>query len=117
MSLPFLNRDAYLVKPTKKFTGWLRYVDEKAEDKDADKLLASPGTIYLLDELDTGDSAEAAVVMQKYWREIAESEFEAWWTNEADWPRLSTIADFDEYFDWVYVEMINDLSSNILLQE
>ena len=117
MSLPFLNRDAYLVKPTKKFTDWLRYVDDATEPEDADNLLASPGTIYLLDELDTGDSAEAKVVMQNYWRRIAGSEFEAWWTNEPDWPRLNSIAEFDEYFTWIYVEMINDLSPKNLLRE
>mgnify|MGYP001828166261 CR=1 FL=1 len=102
MSLPFLNRDAYLVKPTRKFADWVRDVDDTTKPEDPDVLLASSGTIYLLDELDTGDSAEAKAVMRSYWRRIAESEFEAWWTNEADWPRLISIADFDEYFTWIY---------------
>lgn len=117
MSLPFLNRDAYLVKPTKKFADWLRHVDETTEPRDADDLLGSPGTIYLFGELDTGERAEAEVAMRKHWKKIAASEFEGWWTNEADWPRLKSIADFDEYFDWVYVEMVNDLSSKTLLRE
>ena len=115
--MPFLNRDAFLVKPRKKFTDWLRYVDEEMKEDDADDLLASPGTIYLHDELKTGDRTEAEAVMQNSWRNIAESEFEAWWTNEPDWPRLTTIADFDEYFTWVYVDMINDLSPKSLLRE
>jgi hypothetical protein len=117
MSLPFLNRDAYLVKPKKKYTDWVCYVDETARSEDVDNLLASAGTIYLLEELDTGGSAEAETSLNRHWRGIAESEFESWWTNEADWPKLKCIADFEEYFSWTYVEMVYDLSTGRLTRE
>ncbi len=115
--MPFLNRDAYLVKPKKKYADWIRYVDETSKDESDESLLKESGTIYLLEELDSGSSDEAEAELSKYWRKIAASEFDTWWTNEDDWPRLKSIADFDEYFDSTYVEMVHDLCGTAITRE
>lgn len=117
MTPPFLNRDAYLIKPKKKYVDWVRYVDETAQPKDLESLLSSTGTIYLLEELATGDVAEAKSQLNRHWRAIAESEFDAWWTDADDWPKLKSVADFELYFDWTYVEMVFDLIPGSLLRE
>ena len=117
MSLPFLNRDAYLVKPKRKFAEWMRFVDETSTPEIEESLLSGCGTIYLLEELGSGSSTEAREELNGHWREIAASEFEAWWTNEPDWPKLTSIVDFEKYFEWTYVDMIHDLSTTSLLRE
>lgn len=109
MEPPFLNRDAYLIKRKQKYADWVHAVDETAKDDSIEDILSRSGTIYLIDELETGMHAEAEAELENHWRTIADAEFEGWWTNEDDWPELKNIADFLEYFEWSHVEMVHDL--------
>lgn len=109
MSLPYLNRDAVVVKPKRKYLDWMRATDEEAATATDGELFRACGTIYLFEPLETATTAEAGEALHSHWREIATSEFEGWWTDEADWPTLKTFADFEAYFEWTYVELIADL--------
>lgn len=107
-----LNRNAFKVLPTKKFFKWLGSL----EDADGSEDIDQEPTIYLINELAVGSLGQAEA-LEKSWREIADTEFEAWWESEEDWPQLNSVYEFQEFFSFEYVEMVYDLSTKDLLQE
>ena len=117
VSLPFLNRDAFLVRPRERFAHWLRSLDEDATKEDTEAMLNGHGTIYLVDEFATGGGQEAERYLAKNWRTIAASEFGGWWEDEDDWPRLAGFKQFEEFFQWSHVEMVHDMGRTSMTLE
>ena len=117
MSLQFLNRDAFVVRPRKRFCEWLQSVDDTFDSTNEASILADGGTIYLFDETGSGTKAEARVALKKHFKMIAAAEFDAWWTVEDDWAVLKTVDDFESYFEWSHVEMVCDLLKKRLERE
>ena len=112
MGLPFANRDAFLIRSKPAFTDWLHSLTKDDPDAPETWSLASEPILYLVDELEMDIPEAGKAQLKKCWREIAESEFEAWWTVDSDWPKLRTLADFEKYFTWEYISMIHDTSDS-----
>lgn len=107
-----LNRNAFIIRPTRKFFEWIRSLDGFDEEEE----MELEPTIFLIDELASGSGGQSKA-LGKYWREIAETEFEAWWESQDDWPLLHSVEEFLEYFECRYSEMIHDLSTRELIRE
>lgn len=112
MGLPIANRDAFVIRIKPAFRDWMRSLTENDPDAPEIKSMVYEPTLYLVDELYVDIQEAGKAQLKKCWREIAESEFEAWWTVETDWPRLKNMADFEKYFSWEYIVMIHDISDS-----
>ena len=104
------NRSAVIVVPKKKFMNWVRNVDDEGKLNPSDKEIKDTFTIYLVDEVVTGTKEEIQEIMERSYFEIAIQEFLAWWTVEDDWPKISSLKDFEDYFIWKFREMVIDTS-------
>lgn len=100
--IPLINRAAIIIWHKEAYFQW-------TESLDGDRPNSNEGNLYLIEDLQTGSPEEAGQLIRKYWREIAEEEFEAWCTDDEAWPRLKSIKDFGEYFRWEVRDMIHDL--------
>ncbi len=105
-----ISRSLVTVKPTGNYIEWAMEVAPPArEDRDSFREeVESNGNAYLIEDPDTEDINEARALLARHWRAIANEEFEAWWTDEAEWPELKDFADFERFFMWSHVEMVLD---------
>lgn len=106
-----LNRNAVVVRPTQKLWEWLRSLDGSP----AGEYVEDEPTIYLITEQEAEDAAVSA--LKGHWRKIADAEFEAWWVEPGDWPKISNLKGFQEYFTCSYTEIVHDLSPKKLERE
>lgn len=67
------------------------------------------GNAYLVEESVTGTDEEAEFYLKKYWRRIANEEFESWSRLPAQWPKLQNFKDFKKYFSFEVRELVIDL--------
>jgi len=104
-----LNRNAIVVRPTRKLNEWMRSLNgsEICETDDEP-------TVYLVTEQDAEDESSA---LENHWRKIADAEFESWWVDERDWPKILNLQEFLEYFVCLYSEIVHDISPKRLVRE
>src|SRR5690606_12241070 len=105
-----LNRAAVIVTPKKKFLKWVNEVDKSGEFKLSDAEIKRDPTIYLVDEAILADETGIRSIMEKNYLEIATAEFASWWTDDSDWPVLTGLNVFEEYFLWKYYDMVVDVA-------
>ena len=108
-----LDRDAFVIKPTSRFLTWLESLDSGLQPV-PDEI--SP-TIYMTKELPSSEPEVVARCLARLWPRIAEEEFNAWWTDPADWPEIHGLPEFFEYFECTRVEMVFDLEAKPLRRE
>lgn len=104
--LVYIDRCAFVVRPTWKFAEWLNQFDEPIADENQVFIQ----TVYLVDFHEQLDLATTADLLDQYFIEIAASEFAAWWTDEQDWPQIRNLQDFFEYFECSPSETVIDLA-------
>lgn len=110
-----INRCLVQITPTEKFFKWGN-CHEKSHS-DYVEPTDSWGNAYLIKELESGGREEVRKRLSKYWKRIAEEEFEGWWNDPGMWPELKTIRDFEKYFTWKHVEIIFDLEEAGIIRE
>jgi len=110
-SLSFIDRSALIVRPTWRFVEWLKQLDEE-EMPDENSVYTQ--TVYLVPDPGAFDAAGTAAALEACFFDIASNEFAGWWTNEDDWPTISTLGDFFQYFECSPSEMVIDLAEDEL---
>lgn len=108
-----LNRQAYIVKPTRHFLQWLASVGTSSHPM-PDEI--EPTVDLLGEEDETGPEAFARC-LGRDWSRIAEEEFNAWWTDRSDWPEIRGLPGFFEYFECSIVDMVFDLERKPIKRE
>jgi hypothetical protein len=104
-----IDRLLITVRPTQKFADWMNTVFKEDRRKETHESIKDKGGCYLIGEIDSSDTGSIRRHLEDYWEDIAAAEFEAWWTVEDDWPSLTSIDDFEIYFDWEFRDLIFDL--------
>jgi hypothetical protein len=100
-----LNRSAMVVRPRKPFLDWVRAVDdEDAPEVTIDEMVP---TLYLVPDYE--DPVDAEKVLKKVCGEIFCRELEAWYTDEACWPRDRGLERFKEWFEIEHLELVEDV--------
>jgi len=100
-----LNRSAVVVSPKQPFVAWLKSVEELQLP---DVTLAQLGkTLYLVPDWD--DPADAEKVLQRVYDDIFCRELEAWYTDETAWPSNRTFKLFEQWFDIVHFDLVQDV--------
>ena len=105
----FVNRSALIVKPTQKFIKWLKSVDPTTTDKECDYMLKSAGTVYLVDEINTGQKEELETITKDRYKFILQHELSSLITDESKWPDKMTYQTFNEFFDVTSIDEVIDV--------
>lgn len=100
-----INRSALVVRPGKPFLDWVRAVD----DEDAPEVTIDEmgPTLYLVPDYE--DPVDAEKVLKKVCEEIFCRELEAWFTDEACWPRDRSLRRFKDWFEIEHLELVEDV--------
>ncbi len=102
-------RQAFLIKPTKKFRAWFDHLGDIDPDFPDPEIDPQNPTTYLITPRGLDTPEEGREELSIYWQGIAYHEFGSWWTDEENWPDLTTIEDFECYFDWTFIPEVVDL--------
>ncbi len=109
-----LNRSAVIITPTKKYVQWVRSVDKEHAINASDKEIKAVTNVYLVEEVLTGVKKEIRDIMERNYLDIAIQEFSAWWLVEDDWPVLSSLEAFEQYFGWKLNEVVMNLCNETM---
>ena len=105
----FVNRSALIIKPTQKLIKWLKSVDPTTTDKECDYILKSAGTVYLVDEINTGQNNEIEMIIRERYKFIFQHELSSLITDESKWPDKITYQIFNEFFDVTSIGEVLDV--------
>jgi len=100
----WLNRSAIIITPKAPYVAWANALGEGHRFDDARDAEGPP--VFLGPDADTTAEVEAFVadnfdLFFEHW-------LNAWWTDEADWPKDRTLTMFYEWFDVRISSMIID---------
>jgi hypothetical protein len=112
---PSLNRLLVLVTPKAPFAEWVAHTDPKDKSPPTLADVRREPTAYLIEEC--AMEHEYPRALKRHFREIFENELAGWYTLEESWPRNRSFAMFQEWFDFSFVSMINDLADEKLMVE
>ncbi|MBN2769854.1 MAG: hypothetical protein JXR90_04075 [Spirochaetes bacterium] len=102
------NRSFIVVKPKAPFVKWVNDYEEKDEDRLDEKIIYANRTIYMIEEIETGDEADAEKFVKKHCKEIFSNELFEWLTDLDYYPSDMSFKVFKEWFDYEYIEMCFD---------
>ncbi len=108
----FVNRSALIIKPTEKLIRWLKSVDTTISDSECDYILKSPGTVYLVDEMDTGQKNEIETIIKDRYKFILQHELFSLVPDESKWQERVTYQSFNEFFDVTAIREVLDVFEN-----
>jgi hypothetical protein len=113
----WVNRAAVIVRPAKPYLDWASRLDEGEDDDLPEqlKVLEKRVSVYLVAE-DPNEEEESAP-LANYFKTIFENELEAWWTDEADWPKNRTLELFLQWFNVERQSVVTDLESGPISRE
>jgi len=104
--MKLINRWAVLVRYREPYLTWAASLDEKAPVHAEG--LAGHTSIYLVPEDLSED--EESFPLKDCFGAIFEQELEAWWQDEAVWPRPRDLATFKAWFDVSVQSIVIDLA-------
>ena len=113
--LSTINRCGFSVLPNEKYIEWAMSIDDDAEAH-ASVLEAKEGRVFLFDG-EPINPEQVRQCMQSHYQSIANEWFGSWHRIKAGWPRIGSLEDFEQYFDWSFSEMVFDLSPMEPLEE
>ncbi|MBI4194560.1 MAG: VacJ [Betaproteobacteria bacterium] len=106
-----LNRGVLIVRPKQPYLDWVAGLDDSGLEPDVD----GEKTIYLIPSFEDDD--EAWEILEDFYAEVFERELLAWHTDEAAWPPNRTFAMFKEWFDIELHSVVEDLSSDEIIDD
>jgi hypothetical protein len=107
--MKWVNRMAVVVRPKEPYYAWARSLEADATiDGMRSRDLAE---VYLVDQRD-GENPEK--VLQRCWQEIFEQQLYGWRRVDTCWPQRRTLAMFHAWFEAEVIELVNDLSNDVL---
>lgn len=106
-----LNRSAIIVRPAQPFLDWAATLDDSGLVPNA----GGEQTVYLVPDFEDDD--EAAEVLDLVYAEIFERELDSWHTDDTAWPQRRTLATFKQWFTIEMHSMVEDLSSDGLVDD
>jgi hypothetical protein len=112
---PSLNRLLVLVTPKAPFAQWVAGTDPKDKSPPTLTDIRRESTAYLIEECVMEHEYPRA--LKRHFREIFENELAGWYTLEETRPKNRSFAMFQEWFDFSFVSMINDLAAGPLTIE
>lgn len=104
----YIDRCAFVVRPTWKFIEWVNGLDTVPIEDESQFQIQ---TVYLVEFAESLDIATTADLLDAYFADIAASEFGAWWTDENDWPPVRSLNEFFQYFECTPSETVIDLAA------
>jgi len=108
--IPCINRTVIIIWHTEAYSKWTESLDGECPGSDE-------GNVYLMENVENDTREEARLFLRKYWREIAEEEFTAWWTDDNGWLKLLNIKDFEKFFRWEVRDMVHNFSNEAIQYE
>ena len=110
-----INRSAVTVRAKQPFLDWLRQLPDPVGPEITLESINDDRTVYLLPE--EGDDEEAGELLAQFFDIIFESELEAWWTGDSDWPPVTEFDVFKEWFDIEHHSVIEDLTTGPIVDD
>ncbi|MDF1756491.1 MAG: hypothetical protein P1U89_27145 [Verrucomicrobiales bacterium] len=114
--MKIIQKSAVLVRPKQLFNDWAISIASGKEDEGMTPD-GEDGTVYLINRVDFLEPGYLRDRLERYWIQIAASEFEAWHTIPADWPVMTSFDDFERYFHWEVRSSVEDLDGGSLIEE
>ena len=108
----FVNRSALIIKPTEKLISWLKSVDPTITDSECDYILKVAGTVYLVDEINTGQKKEIETIIENRYKFILQHELFSLVPDESKWQEKITYQFFNEFFDVTSIGEVIDVFEN-----
>ena len=102
--MAFINRACFIVSRKNAYVEWAVGLEDDSNLK-PDR----PGDVYLVPDLEFVGDERIRAHLKRYYREIAEEEFEGWCTDSNLWPEIKSLSDFEKYFEWEFRELLHDL--------
>jgi hypothetical protein len=112
---PSLNRLLVVVTPKEPFAKWVARTDPKDKSPPTLADIRRESTAYLIEECVMEDEYPRA--LRRHFHEIFENELAGWYTLEETWPKIRSFTMFQDWFDFSFVSMINDLADEPLMVE
>ena len=109
-----INRTAIVVKPGQRFLDWLHQADATSADLKLDDLRLE-ATIYLLPECDS--ETEAREHLEAVCGRIFEGQLDGWYRVRSSWPKRRDFEAFNDWFEWSFHSVIEDLCADPLIEE
>ena len=110
-----INRTAVTVRAKQPFLDWLRQLPDPVGPEITLDGVNRDGTVYLLPEYDHDD--ERKDLLTHFHDMIFESQLEAWWTEDSDWPLVRSLEVFKEWFTVEFHSIIEDLVDGPILDD
>ena len=101
-----INRSLIVVKPKQPFLDWTRALDDESKELTLESM-CEDSTVYLVPEI-WQDSDQRAVLEWGY-DILFEDQLEAWWTDDAAWPKERDMKMFLEWFEVEFHSLVVDL--------
>jgi len=110
-----INRCAVVITAKQPFLDWLRQLPDPVRDDMTLGELNKDAHVYLGPESAMEHGKDR--FLKKHARFLIERECNAWWTNEADWPRKRNFKMLTEWFEASFHSMIEDLGDDMILDD
>ena len=106
-----LNRGVLIARPRQPYLDWAAGLDDSGLVPDPD----GEQTVYLMPSFE--DDEEAWEIVEEIYAEVFERELDGWHTDEAAWPQNRDFAMFKEWFDIELHSVVEDLSSEEIIDD
>lgn len=110
-----INRSAITVRARQPFLDWLLKLPDPTGTKTTLEEINEDRTVYLLPEYDHDDERED--LLTHFFDMLFESQLEAWWTDDAQWPLVRDLKTFNEWFEVEHHSIIEDLAAEPLTDD
>ena len=105
ISMSEINRSLLILKPKQPFLDWILTLDN---DQDLTlEEVHQDSTSYLIPEI--WQDSDEQVILKSYYDVLFEEQLEAWWTDEADWPKKRNLKMFLAWFEVEFYSLVLDL--------
>lgn len=105
-----VNRGYLSVKPKQPFIDWVNTFENEIE---LSLEYDDEPSIYLITE----DFIDEAPIIKQHFKKIIENELNAVTENQEDWPQISTLEDFLNWFEIRLGSMVFDLEKSNIVKE
>jgi hypothetical protein len=111
ITLPVVNRSAVVLEPAQAYLEWARECPEALPDLTLEEL-GKEGTVYLIPETD----ADPESWLRRNFIDMFEHELDAWYTDQAFWPKDRSFKAFKKFFRMRFCSMVLDLGRGPIVE-
>jgi hypothetical protein len=104
MDFPLVNRAAIVLEPAQAYLEWARECPEAFPNLTFEEL-CEEGIVYLIPETD----ADPDNWLRRHFLAMFEPELDAWYTDQAYWPKDRSFKAFKKFFKIRFCSMVMDL--------